>query len=1143
MDLYKKLISFKNFCKNKIRGSCNLIEIDDNFAYGNVDKISCNDNSSNDKTSNKSYKGKCHKRKVAFNVILSLTMLFNIVFPTVAFAEAHERTFFDNDQREVWLNEESKHADKVKQYVDQGATQLGANYLYGSTVNIMFYRGEISDNSDDYYSNTKKILGVDRDFSDVDEGDVDDDIRANCLENNENALGSGIFTILAPLCNAGRSIIMAIFNGLVNLKEIDLTSFLDVLSNEDNGDSFFTTLTHILVRQEDGSLAPFMAIFLILWIVGMVGVTLKFVKGHAGFSLIGREIWYLVLCIILFAAAVSTDAVTKISTLSLSIATKIDQSADNADNASIFKTTISSGSGDNEETTLDNEKQQFILNQRSVLEKANIDSSLCSIFGVNSIKELNTSNFTIPDGYEDILVVSNDDGSTTASNLGYMYWAGQSIFDNQAPIKDGKLQITSTKGGHNSIHWLIPDILQASGGLEDPDMVLYKNALNDGSAYFKFFGNSFMFFFMGLSFVIAEFFALFIALEGKILLTISGIFILILPGLFLWEKSRRMGMQMVRLYIGSLLRTIIGNVIFIVFLEMFASLGGGGDWLSELMGIAIFFLLAVAMPKYIIPAINNMLEEVEGYSGIAGSLHRFNDDLAANMTYGKYKERRAKFIDKLKGDKSSSKEKKKKNKYSDSYDDDGFDELDEREREARRREFERRRKSFDNINNFNSSDHETPLNMPTVIAGATPRPDAEHHVSGTVDSTGSSSESNGNSSGGSVDSSGNGNGSGSGNGPGNNSNSGNNGSSDKSEDSKEDSETNKPDRKNKYDNVDGEDDDEKIDRKDLDNSKGLSFNSGEGSDHDGFDNSIKSDDNTSEGMEEEPERSSNYGSDNSSMSESVDGSGRDNNSIRNHQSGSIPNNTENGGSNTVGPRSSTSGISSHDSSNESRNNAGMTQSNIGSLKMSPSQGMSMASSPSGYPNNGVPQGEGYSQNNVGSQYSDPNHSGNSYQDQNPRGTTGYVSNNVAQGSQMPQAPRGSASQQQISRQQAPQPAQSYQQMNQSGYNSEQRKAQASIKKASGTGTDQYVRDETLRQEKIPGKTTTHTDEENSYMRGSRNSDNRDSIGHSRTYSDERHSSANSFSNAEGMRRFEERSSNGGVHGKKLGNMGLKKPKS
>ena len=60
-----------------------------------------------------------------------------------------------------------------------------------------------------------------------------------------------------------------------------------------------------------------MAIFLILWIVGMVGVTLKFVKGHAGFSLIGREIWYLVLCIVLFAAAVSTDAVTKISTLSL----------------------------------------------------------------------------------------------------------------------------------------------------------------------------------------------------------------------------------------------------------------------------------------------------------------------------------------------------------------------------------------------------------------------------------------------------------------------------------------------------------------------------------------------------------------------------------------------------------------------------------------------------------------------------------------------------------------------------------------------------------------------------------------------------------------------------------------------------------
>jgi len=545
-----------------------------------------------------------------FIIPLLVVMIINIITPSVVYAaEPDTVPFFFGDQDDVWCEESTSGPTMYAWWTDlYPATYVGAQELYGPTVNWPHYRGETSTDCDDYYYYKIKVHGTYRSFYDEgkDEDDYEDDIRVHCLCHQMDFWGSIVHGLGSGLGNAMRSFQIGAFTFLVEIKDFDLLDILDVftkVSSRNNGKSLSESIKEVILIDEDGNLSPFMFLFLILWICGMTAAVIKFAKGEGGFEILKKEIGFLILSVVLFGIIIVADAPKKISEASIKLVNVLNTGILDSDSGDIF------------DCEYDDDDRQLIMQQRGIFIKASIDSSLCAIFDCESISDLDiggSGGLSWPSGYSDIGTVGN--GSSTASNIGYMLWAGQSRVDNLDPYTDGPNYMSG--GDRNNIYWLIPDILQESGGMDNATMVKYADQLNATNTW-GFVGKGFLFWLEALFFVIAELFVVYLVLCGKIFLVVFGFLMMVLPGLFLWDRSRRFATDICRTYVGAFLRVVMGDVLFMTLLLMFTVLTENNDGVSMVIGILLFILLAWNMPKRILPAINQMLMEVEGNGMLA----------------------------------------------------------------------------------------------------------------------------------------------------------------------------------------------------------------------------------------------------------------------------------------------------------------------------------------------------------------------------------------------------------------------------------------------------------------------------------------------------------------------------------------------
>lgn len=574
--------------------------------------------------------------------ILAFILMINIIAPTIAYAATAEKVpGLFGDPLEVWYDDDGKEPDSS---VEKGGFEYAsASDIYGRTVNYPHYRGEVSVFPSKYYNNRfVKICGkntVDirlfHQGDDIDENAVETDIRVHCLANQLGSVAGWFRGIGAGLANAIRGLQVGTFEFVVSIKELNLKSIFNMFFKKKNGeDTLVDKITSVLIYDsKKKTLSPFLVIFIILWVLGMIGVSIKYIKGQTGFELIKRELLFIILSIVLFAAAISSGGPDKISELSIKISDILNEAISDPKSNDIFSCNYS------------DKHQQLVSAQTAIFAKANIDSSLCCIFGCDSISDLNLK---IPSEYSDTAVVSNGKSKNT-TNIGYMLWAGQSYVDNRAPSSDGKLKYIPA-GDKNNIHWLIPDILEHNGGMKNNTMIKYADRLNSKTTW-SYFGMGLLFMLVSIPFIITEIFAVFVVMVGKVILTISGLMLLVLPAFFLWERSRNLAKDICRSYIGAFIRVVIGDLLFIVFLEMFSIMTQDSDPVSTLMAMLIFIVAMLLMPTKIMPAINNMLYEIEGNGSIASVTRRFSEagidrmsrivGYPANKTIDKIKEARA----------------------------------------------------------------------------------------------------------------------------------------------------------------------------------------------------------------------------------------------------------------------------------------------------------------------------------------------------------------------------------------------------------------------------------------------------------------------------------------------------------------------
>ena len=248
-------------------------------------------------------------------------------------------------------------------------------------------------------------------------------LRLYALSNCNYGVMAVLANVLYFLVQGLASIANFIVDTIIKAKNIDMNSILEILQLDKLAKTFSGTF---IADSEKGTLSPFMAFAIIMFIFAIVMYVIRYVKGGNKTESLSNII-ITTLCGILVIGMCLTG---KIHTLGSSLSTMSERLMYSV--AGSMSEVESSGTSLFVTDIIDEERQNQVtqMQEISLINKTFIDLQICTQFGVKDIDDLLVDNLGDANGgiAKETLAYANDVDfeSNFGNNLGYYYWFAHS---------------------------------------------------------------------------------------------------------------------------------------------------------------------------------------------------------------------------------------------------------------------------------------------------------------------------------------------------------------------------------------------------------------------------------------------------------------------------------------------------------------------------------------------------------------------------------------------------------------------------------------------------------------------------------------------------------------------------------------------
>lgn len=529
--------------------------------------------------------------------------------------------------------------------------------LWGPSKSLTKYLGEVPESLAETDEGKKlrtmngtKINGEDRPWS-TQSGLEESDIVPNSKDLHIRAMaeaagfGAGaIGWILYHLVAVINFLVTSLLNLLLLLKDIDMNMIFDTLNS---GNKLRDTLNTLFLISPDGEISPFLVIMITIYIISLVGVIYKALKGEQALQYAIREFLFLMLASLIAGLALTSSSQAELSKWSVNLATTLSNEivSSSTSGAELFK--YDTG----------NPVKDSNMTQAALLEKPHVDNFIAMQFGYTvpelEIKDKNgnyTNNFgsgteaAIRKTFGDDRDFSVDSGSGKVHNLGYYWWAANSNVDENDPI-EGKGEV---KSASNMRYLYIIDFLnnaraeaEANGETQivnKIDKIMTK--LWDPDWMSGFF-TSLVLVVLKIALIYAFYLVVVFMSVGKIIISVGAFAVPILAALVLVQRTRSMAKKLLMTYVMGFVRYIVGLLMINLIISIVATLAMQG-----IGGILIAAVIAALLGKFV----PNILLEINRFvakndapfmHGLNRSFARYTSEVQANRS--KFRRRRIEY--------------------------------------------------------------------------------------------------------------------------------------------------------------------------------------------------------------------------------------------------------------------------------------------------------------------------------------------------------------------------------------------------------------------------------------------------------------------------------------------------------------------
>lgn len=466
--------------------------------------------------------------------IIIFMLLITTCVPVICFANPM-KTSLISDKTFTWAGGQRGTA----KWDLEGVDSAPPNVIYGDGFTNKIYYGEESTNVDDTEYRSSQITSIAGKSRNISVSPTDtNDSRAVALgvahSKTITNTGSSIYSMMA--CLGLFPIKLAI-----SISNVNLSVIIDTLiTNTDIADA----LKRIFIVDDTGKLSPFLAVFLILWIFGLIVAVFKFLKGASAKETLITEIVCLLISLFCFAMCCYVDFISKTSEIGTNIVQNVKNTIsgdiDTMNENDFWKAT---GSGD----------QVNGLNEYGIASQAVYDNMICAFFAVDDVTELDDP---------ECIAISN--GAISKQNIGYSYIFGDSVVDYSSPISGGKLNYNSPEN-NDKAYYFIADAIKDYSNARNKKVFAYITSDNKSGA----FGYCFILFlytlFFGIVFLIFSFVYCVVQVA-----CIGGAFVFyVVPALVLFKNTRQTAKKVCFTILSFLVMAIMLAVVRAVMLLVF----------------------------------------------------------------------------------------------------------------------------------------------------------------------------------------------------------------------------------------------------------------------------------------------------------------------------------------------------------------------------------------------------------------------------------------------------------------------------------------------------------------------------------------------------------------------------------------------
>ena len=577
---------------------------------------------------------KSHKRCITA-LLASFVMVFLLAPIVYAATDGFIEPFLT--QRKTVVEGKGTYSPNPASYPfnSDSASSIGFDSLYGNSRGFVIYKGEVPFSLYDkfpyrYYNGTD-INGQPRPWSDqsnMTESDVVDDSMDPhlwAMTQSSDAVGSFFGSIGLGAMNGLHWLSKLLVDLSITVKSIDLSSILTIF-DQGSGELAKTLSSIFLIDTQTMTLSPFMMFALLMFVVSLVAMTFKTIRGDNTVKNVLQEFGIFAVALLVAGLFFTPTNPAKISHVGIDFISSLSNELSVGalgDAGAVYSYGTGSSGMDNAAT------------QKGLVDKVYIDSIIEAQFGypVNDLYLVGPSGGEGGFGTEDqvkqameatfeggninsMRIATDTAGENTINNLGYYLWAANSsvaIGNDMAPFSVSNGANVSLDSNNRVLY--VVDFLsnlreQNSGNAEITNKVdrIMQSLVNPnygsacGSVFMSFLQNLFLA--LGLVQI-----ALFCVL-GQTIIIVGSFALVIMPAMLLFKGTRDIARRMVWTYLLAFFRFLIGSALFNALICVVVLLSSQG-----IGGMIISMILSLLMAKFgpmIIQEINMYISRTVG---------------------------------------------------------------------------------------------------------------------------------------------------------------------------------------------------------------------------------------------------------------------------------------------------------------------------------------------------------------------------------------------------------------------------------------------------------------------------------------------------------------------------------------------------